>query len=381
MLLQQKHLFNLSDDVTYLNCATMSAQLRSVEAIGIENLQKKSNPHQIESRHFFEDRKQLKERFAKLIDVEDHDTVCIIPSVSYGIATVIKNIHFNKADEVIILEEQFPSNFYAWKALEKEKGVTIKVIAAPPLQENRGDIWNEKILNAITPKTKAVAIPNVHWADGTKFNLESIRARSKEVNAYLIIDGTQSVGAIPISIKKLQPDALICAGYKWLMGAYGLGMAYYGERFYDGRPLENNWINHEGSDDFTKLVQYNEAFRPKATRFDMGESSNFIHVPMLAEGIRQLLEWTPSAIQEYCESISSEGIRQLRNHGYFVEEDSNRGHHLFGIYCDNVKPIEVIKRSLAEKNIAVSYRGKAVRVAPNVYNSATDIEKLLSCFI
>jgi selenocysteine lyase/cysteine desulfurase len=376
----QKHLFNLAENVTYLNGATMSPQLKSVEKIGIENLLKKSTPQVIESKHFFEERAILKQRFALLIDSPDAESVSIIPSVSYGIANAVKNIPFEKGDEVILLEEQFPSNFYAWKHLETTIGVTIKTIAALNISKGRGRQWNEDILKAITSKTKAVSIPQVHWADGTLFNLKAIREKTNTVGAYLIIDGTQSVGAMEFSIKEIQPDALICGGYKWLMGGYGLGMAYYGERFHYGTPIENNWMNHVGSEDFTNLANYNENFKPKASRYDMGESTNFILTPMLSEGIRQLIEWSPQAIQDYCKRISEKPIQQLKNLGYFVEDENQRGHHLFGIYLPEGKNMQRIKERLQAENIYVSYRGKAIRVSPNVYNTEADLMKLIGCF-
>lgn len=376
----QKHLFSLPENVTYLNCATMSAQLKSVEKVGIENLLKKSTPYVIETKHFFEERAVLKQRFAQLIDCTDAESVSIIPSVSYGIANAAKNIPFKKGDEVILISAQFPSNFYAWKHLEKTEGVSVKTIAAPPTEKGRGNLWNEKLLDAINSKTKVVSIPQVHWADGTLFNLKAIREKTNEVGAYLIIDGTQSIGAMEFSVQEIQPDALICAGYKWLMGGYGLGMAYYGERFYDGIPIENNWMNHEGSEDFTNLAVYSESYKPKAARFDMGESSNFILTPMLSEGIRQLNEWSPKAIQEYCKIISERPIQQLKALGYFIEEEAFRGHHLFGIYLPEGKDMQQIKDRLQAKSIYVSYRGKAIRVSPNVYNTEEELMKLVECF-
>ena len=165
------------------------------------------------------------------------------------------------------------------------------------------------------------------------------------------------------------------------MGAYGLGMAYYGERFYEGAPLEDNWINHQGSEDFTNLARYNPEFKPKANRYDMGESSNFIHVPMLAEAIRQIMDWTTEGIQQYCKEITYDAIQTLTNHGYYIEAPENRGHHLFGIYTRGRKSMETIKQSLTESNIQVSYRGEAIRISPHLYNTREDLEKLVNCFI
>jgi selenocysteine lyase/cysteine desulfurase len=381
MIACQKHMFGLTNDVTYLNCATMSPFLRSVERIGIEHLKRKSNPQHIESEHFFTDRKILKQRFAKLIDVPDPDSVSIIPSVSYGIATVAKNIPFKKGDEIVVLEDQFPSNIYPWKRVAFEKEVKIITVPAPPLYKGRGKEWNEKLMEAITERTKVVTIPHAHWSDGTLFNLRAIRQKTNETGAYLIIDGTQSIGAVPFSVSEIAPDAIICGGYKWLLGAYGLGMAYYNERFYDGVPIEDNWINHLGSEDFTSLAKYNPEFKPKSTRYDMGESSNFILVPMLAEGIRQLSDWTANGIQDYCKDITLQGINALRDHGYFVEEEEYRAHHLFGIFCTGKKSLSEVKEIMIRENIKVSFRGQSIRVSPHLYNTIADIEKLVNCFI
>ena len=381
MLECQKHLFSLSEGPTYLNCATMSAQMKSVEQIGIENLLKKSNPFLIESKDFFDDREILKQRFAQLIKAPDPQSIAIIPSVSYGVAIVAKNIPFEKGDEIVILGEQFPSNYYAWKQLEKDKGIIIKAIKAPEIDKGRGAKWNQAVLEAISPKTKMVSMPIVHWTDGTRFDMKAIRKRTSEVEAFLVIDGTQSIGAMPFSISEIQPDALICAGYKWLMGSYGLGLAYFGERFYKGSPLENNWISHEGSEDFSNLVNYNEKFKPKSARYDMGESSNFVFTPMLSEAIRQLIIWTPTAIQEYCKTITENVLPVLEKNGFFIEDAAFRGHHLFGIYLPNNASMQVLKEKISEKNIFVSYRGNAIRISPNVYNTKEDIEKLISCFL
>jgi selenocysteine lyase/cysteine desulfurase len=381
MLNNQKYLFNLSNDTTYLNGAYMSPQLRTVTDIGIENLNKKSQPHTITGNDFFSEKIVLRERFAQLIGSSDPETIAIIPSVSYGIATAMHNILFKKEDEIVVLEEQFPSNYYSWKQLEAEQGVVIKTICAPALEKGRGQAWNTRILESITSKTKCVAIPIVHWADGTKFDMESIRKRTNEVGAYLIIDGTQSIGAMPFSVADIKPDALICAGYKWLLGPYSLGLAYFGERFHTGTPIENNWMNHQDSENFANLVNYNLEFKPKAVRYDVGESSNFILTPMLSEALKQLLTWTPKAIQQYCQSLCEEPIKRLQEAGYFIEEPNDRAHHLFGIYLPEDKNMETLKRLISSKNIFVSYRGQAIRVAPNVYNDADDLEKLLSCFL
>ncbi len=380
ILNNQKHLFSLPKEVTYLNGAFMSPLLRSIEVIGAEAIHKKAIPFTITTEDFFEGQTTLKKRFAKLIHASDYLNIAVIPSVSYGIANVVKNISLKKGDEVILLKEQFPSNIYSWKQAELETGCTLKIISPPTFSENRAKQWNEKIIQTINSNTKVVAIPQLHWADGTFFDLKAIRKKTKNVGAFLIIDGTQSVGAFPFSIQNIKPDALICAGYKWLMGPYSIGVAYYSDEFCKGIPIEENWINHENSENFSQLVNYNYKYQHKAWRFSVGESSNFILTPMLSEGINQLLKWTPEKIQAYCKSISEEAINDLKELGCFIEDESFRGHHLFGIYLPKNKDLETIKKRLTRQQIYVSFRGNAIRVSPNVYNTKEDLKKLVACF-
>lgn len=380
MLSNQKHLFSLSDSVSYLNGAYMSPQLKSVESIGIESLRRKNRPYTITAEDFFSGPELLKKRFGTLTEIADPQNIAIIPSVSYGIATVANNIRLNKGEEILLIEEQFPSNVYTWKRVAEKYKATLKIVAPPKDFKERGKNWNKAILDAINTRTAVVAMPHVHWADGTLFDLKNIREKTNTVRSLLVIDGTQSVGALPFSVKELRPDALVCGGYKWLLGPYSLGVAYYSDTFNDGVPIEDSWMNRLHSEDFSGLTKYQDRFRPKAGRYSMGESSNFTLVPMLIKAIEQLLEWKPENIQDYCAAISESAIERLREKNCFVENGKYRANHLFGIYLPKEMDVETIKQRLIDHNIFVSYRGQAIRVACNVYNTETDFNKLLSCF-
>lgn len=358
----------------------MAPQLKSVTKVGLASVIQKAKPNEITPEDFFIQREVLKQRFATLVDAPNHKNIAIIPSVSYGIANAANNIPVHPGDEIIVVDEQFPSNVYVWQEVAKKHGASIAVIKPPKGFKNRGPLWNQNILDAITKKTAVVAIPHVHWADGTLFDLKAIRAKTEDVNAFLIIDGTQSVGALPFSVSEIKPDALICAGYKWLLGPYSTGVAYYSDAFNEGTPIEHNWMNRYNSEDFTGLTQYEDRYKEKAARYSVGESSNFVLTPMLIRAIEQLIEWSPEAIQEYCKTISTTAIQQLRNLGCFIEEDHRRAHHLFGIYIPDHIDLERLKTKLKEENIFISFRGNAIRVSSNVYNSEADFDRLLAQF-
>ena len=215
----------------------MSPLMKSVEKAGVEGMKRKRNPYAISQEDFFTDVEILRAEYAKLINVPEPRRIVIIPSVSYGIANVVRNVQLGKGDKIIVAAEQFPSNYYPWESRAGEVNADLHIVAPPSTPEARGKKWNERILEAIDSKTKIVSIGHVHWADGTRFDLEQIRKRTREVGSLLIIDGTQSVGAMPFDVQLLQPDALICGGYKWLMGPYSIGLAYYGSYFDKSPPL------------------------------------------------------------------------------------------------------------------------------------------------
>jgi selenocysteine lyase/cysteine desulfurase len=376
MLTSKRAKFTLPPQLTYLNCAYMSPLLKSVEKVGIRAVRKKRNPVPITQQDFFTETELLRNEYAKLINAPDPKRIVIIPSVSYGMANVVRNLDIKKGQHIIVAAEQFPSNVYPWQRLCEDAGAQVISVAPPDNYSNRGKRWNEKILENINANTKAVAIGQVHWADGTRFDLEAIRKRTREVGALLIVDGTQSVGALPFDVQRLQPDALICAGYKWLLGPYSIGLAYYGPHFDNGKPIEENWINRLNSEDFAGLVNYQHQYQPGALRYEVGEHSNFILVPMLLKAIQQLNNWGPDRIQEYCQHIGQPVLQKLAEKGFIIEDEAWRSAHLFGIRLPESVNMDVVKKSLLKQNVYVSFRGTAIRVSPNVYNTEKDFDKL-----
>lgn len=380
MLTNQRSEFSMPGGNVYLNCAYMSPMLKSVEKKGIEGIKSKRNPASITGEDFFKDTEKVRKEFSKLINGEP-GRIVLVPSVSYGLANVVNNIKLAASDNIIVAAEQFPSNYYPWQRVHQDTGAELRIVSPPDELQNRGKVWNERLLDAIDPHTKLVALGNVHWADGTLFKLKEIRKRTKDVGALLVIDGTQSVGALPFDVKEIQPDALVCAGYKWLMGPYSLGLAYYGEYFDQGKPVEENWINRLHSENFAGLVNYETNYQPGSLRYEVGEHSNFILVPMLLEALKQINQWKPKAIQQYCARITYKPITLLREAGFWVEDNQFRGHHLFGLRLPVNVPAEKIKKALLKNKISVSFRGDAIRVSPHLYNSETDLMKLVRALV
>ena len=376
----QKHLFSLPEDVHYINCATMSPLSKAVEAVGLQSVTRKSRPYEITQEHFFDTLEVVKDRFATLVNCPA-DRIAIMPSVSYGMATVVKNLLKKRPatpqHKVVIVGEEFPSDVYPWEELTQERGVRIETIMPPDTLLQRGQRWNELLLEAIDHTTLAVCISPTHWADGTLFDMQAIGDRCRQFGSFFAIDGTQHVGAFPFDIQEVKPDFLVCAVYKWLLGPYGNALAYCSDFFDDGTPLEQTWTGRLGSQEFKDLVNYQSEYRPGAYRYNMGESSNFIQLPMIAEALQHILDWTPEGIQAYARNLIAEPLVQIQEAGFWVEAEDHRASHLFGIRPVNGQDLDQIRQRLLREKIFVSYRGSSIRISVNVWNDASDMDCLV----
>lgn len=360
----QKNLFSLDSDVHYLNCAFKAPLLKSAEAKCHEALIRERNPFHIGVQDFFDPSEEIKKEFAHLVNGQPGD-IAIIPSTSYGFGNVLANASPKAKGRVIIGSKEFPSGYYA---LERW--------ASDNQQELIISETNEEILSSITDQTSVVLVSSVHWINGYLFNLETIGSKCAEVGAIFIVDGTQSVGALPIDVKRFQIHALVCAGYKWLFGPYSLGVAYIHERFHSGSPIEESWSNRVNYRTFHALTDYVDDYRPGAARFNVGETSNFILSPILLDGLKQVNAWGPHNIQDYCSQLKGKLVDGLSNQGIILdsEESSN---HLFSISLPEGFDIASVQKELMENKIYTSLRGSSIRVSLNAFNDEMDTQKLV----
>lgn len=372
-LICQRNRFTLETGAHYLNCSYMAPLSNAVVDAGVAGIERKVRPWEIEPRDFFAGVESVKELFGRLVNA-DKSRLAIIPSVSYGFATVARNLCVEPGQNVVTAHQQYPSNMYPWRRLS-DGNVAIRTVECPD-PEQRGQRWTESLLQAIDGDTALVALAPAHWTDGTRFDLQRVGARAREVGAAFVVDGTQWIGAAPFDVAALEPDAVVCAGYKWLTGPYSIGVAYYGSRFDQGTPIEETWMGRLGSEDFNGLVDYQDEYRPGAARYDVGEASNFILTPMLEAALRQVLDWGVTEIGDYCRGLTNDLVGELREQGFGVEDDAWRSDHFFGLRVPSRIDLGTLKQRLQQRRVSVSSRGGVLRVSPHVYNDETDIQAL-----
>jgi selenocysteine lyase/cysteine desulfurase len=367
----QRDLFEVPDDIAYLNCAYMSPQLRSAREIGEAAVARKSRPWEITPDDFFEGSEEIRALFARLVG-GDADGVAIIPSVSYGIAVAAANVPIDEGQSILILEDQFPSNVYAWRELAKRRGAKLVTVARPVDYD-----WTRAVLEGIDRDTAVVAVPNCHWTDGSILDLSRIGAAAREAGAALVVDGIQSLGAHPFDVAEVRPDFLVASAYKWLLGPYSVGFLYAGEGYRQGTPLEHNWITRRGSEEFSGLVNYQDAFQPGARRYDVGERSNFALLPVAAEALRRILDWGVENVSETIGALTDSIEEKARERGIETIPKARRARHMIGLKLGPEAPPDLAAR-LAAQNVFVSVRGESVRVSPHLYNTEADAERLFA---
>jgi selenocysteine lyase/cysteine desulfurase len=369
----QRDLFEMPDDVAYLNCAYMGPLSRQARAAGEAGIARKAQPWRVAAADFFTESEETRALFSELVGA-DADGMAIIPSASYGVAVAAANLPVAPGQRILTLEDQFPSNLYAWRNLAEHTGATLVTIPRPADYE-----WTTAVLAELDERTAVAALPNAHWTDGGLVDLMKIGERAREVGAALVVDGSQSVGAYPFDVKAIQPDFLICPTYKWLLGPYSLGFLYAAPHQRAGRPLEWNWITRAGSEDFAGLVNYRDEFQPGARRYDVGERSNFALMPVAKAALEQILEWGVAELSPTLRTMTDEVASRATALGLSVAPAHLHASHLIGLRAKRL-PADLPAR-LAQSQVYVSVRGDSIRVSPHLYNTQADIDRLFATLV
>lgn len=367
----QRDKFLLDKDITYLNCSYMAPKLKTVIEAGKEALERFSSPWLYSPDDFWSTVERCRAQFAQIIGASP-EQVAVIPSVSYGLATAAQNVPIQFGKEILVLKDQFPSNIYVWRKLAKQRSLRIVTVDREP-----GKSLTEAVLENIYENTSLVCIPQVRWSDGAFIDLEKVSVKARSFRASLVVDGIQSVGIHPFDVKKIRPAFLAVSSYKWLMGPYNLGFLYVDENFLEGEPLELNWLNRKDSGDFKNLTSYQEHFQPGARRFDMGEKTQFLQMPMCEAALDQILNWGIENLAQSIGVLSKKLRAGVQDMGYGLLPETESLPHIVGILESERRFPKNLDEKLKKAKIYVSFRGNSIRVSPHVYNTQAEIERFL----
>ncbi|MGC2246089.1 MAG: aminotransferase class V-fold PLP-dependent enzyme [Terriglobales bacterium] len=372
MLPCQRQLFDIPDEVAYFNCAYMSPLMKSALEAATAGLERKAHPWELTAEEFFTGAEEFRKTAAQLLN-SSADCIAIVSSAGYGIQTAARNLTVRKGQSIIVLSEQFPSNYYPWQRLAEQNGAALKVVPWPT-----DDDWTSAVLSCLTNDVAIAALPNVHWTSGGRLDLARIGAACRRLGSALVLDLTQSLGAIDFDVNGVQPDFAVAASYKWLLGPYSTGLMYVAPKWHGGSPLEEGWIQRANSRDFASLILYSDEYDSGARRFDMGERSNFALLPAAMRAMRQILEWKVTQISETCEAMNRRLAAAAAELGFSLPAEAFRAPHYLCLRRKAAIPKE-LSETLSREKIFVSVRGSSIRVTPHVYNTVEDCERLIAC--
>ncbi|GAB7080767.1 aminotransferase class V-fold PLP-dependent enzyme [Megalodesulfovibrio paquesii] len=374
MTITPRQLFELPADVAYFNCAFTSPLPRAGVAAATAALQAKAQPWTMGPADFFATLERIRPLAGEVFGV-DGERIAIVPASSYGLAIAARNLPLKAGQDVLVLEDQFPSNVYCWQKKACAGGGNLVTVKRPA-----DDDWTAAVLTALDgpagERVGIAALPPCHWTDGTLVDLVRIGARCRERGIALTVDATQALGAMPLDLAAIDADFVVSASHKWCFGAYGIGFCIVHPRWFDGEPLEENWLNRKDSDDFSKLVDYADAYRGGARLFDMGGVSAFIQLPMVEEGLKLLRHWAVPNIAAHNAAMLQTILDAATALGFSAPAPAARGPHMTGLRSRTLP--QGLAKALAARKVFVSVRGTSIRIAPHLYNTAEDVSRLLA---
>ncbi len=363
--------FELPDDAVYLNCANMAPRLRSVSIAGHSAVDAMAAPWSVAAGDWFAGTAALRRLFSGLIGAPERDAA-LVPSVSYGIALAARNLPLREGDNIVLIDREYPSNYYSWATAARQCGAQIRMATSSP-----GVSVTQTVLAAMDRRTAVVSVPQCRWTDGAFVDVVRIGEAARKHGAALVIDASQSLGAYPLDVAECRPDFLVSVGYKWLLGPYGLSYLYVDERWHaEGVPLEESWLHRAGSENFAALADYTDAYQPGAARFNQGESPQFYLQPMAIAALSQVSQWRPARIQQrlrewtdaLCERAGSIGLA-------FPAADQRIG-HMVGLRA-GARPLPAdLLEKLRSDGIHAAVRGESIRVSPHLHNGEADLQRL-----
>ena len=367
----QRNLFSIPNDIAFLNTAYMSPLTTSVvEAINL-GTRLKASPWDISISDFFKNSELARELFSKIVNVKP-ESVALVPSASYGMETAARNLKVGEGRTIVMLENQFPSHVYPWRRLIKNTGGKIIKVS----EEDDRSI-TELLLKKIDKKCAIVALPNVLWTNGILVDLIAISKKCKQVGAALVLDLTQSLGAMETDLSKVDPDFAVVASYKWMMSPYSTGYLYVAEKHWDGDPIEGNWISRKESKNFSNLINYTDSYEVGAIRFDVGERANFALLPGAIQAMKQIEEWGVKNIEATLANNNLILSERLRDLGFTIPKEANRGPHFIGARHPGGLKKDLLQ-ILASNRVYISERGGVLRITPHLWNNMEDFDKFIN---
>jgi cysteine desulfurase / selenocysteine lyase len=310
----------------------------------------------------------LRTRFATLINARSIDEIVPMPNTAAGLNTAALSLPLRAGDNVLVLDGDYPANIYPWMNLA-HRGVLTKFVP-----QRNGGLDLDLLVSRMDARTRVVAISTVMFATGFRNDIEAVGRICKERGIFLVVDGIQSLGALPFDVQAANVDMLACGSQKWLMGPLGGGFLYVRKELLDDL-VPGAYVGSASVVDAANFLDYNFTLQPTAERFNIG-TPNLGGMIGLRASVELLQEIGIEQVAERVLMLGNLVIDELGERGYTMAADT-APEHRSGIVIVNVDDPAATSARLGEHGIYCIPRGKGIRIAPHFYNTEDDIMRLV----
>jgi len=277
----------------------------------------------------------------------------------------------SKDQNVVSTEIVFPSTVYPWQRVSNSTGCEIRLA-----KEKNNFIHINEIITLIDQHTAVVCISHVEYGNGQTFDLHLLAEAAHEHGALLVVDATQSAGAIPIDVQACPVDALISGAYKWLCGPFGAAFMYLAPHLQT--KLEPGLVGFRSHKNMWNLDASRIDYPQSAQKFEFSTMA-FGCAVGLTRAINYLNDVGVENIFQHNRQLADRLIEGLHSRGAVITspmEDVNRS-SIVRAHFENIGSKKIIQ-SLKRAGVFVSRRGDSIRFSPHLYNSMSDIDKALA---
>ena len=314
-------------------------------------------------------KRRIKEILAGLLGCQPNE-LALIHNTAEGMNFISQGLSLKPTDEIILLENEYPSNIYPWRHWGK-KGV--KIFSTP--MEASPTAFTRALRQMVTDKTRVISLSAVHWCTGMPLPIDQIGMLCRERRIDFVVDGAQGVGIQRIDLKKTNIDYMAFPAWKWLMGPLGLGVLYVSESKLDS--LQPTFVGPDSVVHSESYLPYKSELKPGADRFSFSTAS-----------INDLVHF--QAALEFLESIGFERVRKrlfklsehlvkgLRQIGFHVLADEFPEHPSGIVVGENPRiSSDLIFSHLKKNDIVAAKRLGSIRFSPHIYISHEQIDKVI----
>lgn len=293
--------------------------------------------------------------------------VALVPDVSTGIARFVEAFPWNRGDEVLLSDLEFPSNVAPWLMARDRHGIRVRVV---PTRD--GTLGVDDLVAAGSDRTRVVAVSYVSFKSGGRVDLAAVARWTREIGAVLCVDATQALGVVHLPSSGW--DVLWCSGYKWLLGVHGVAIMALREPVLERLPVgAAGWrsqIDPFAPDRFERV-----AWHADARRFHAGMPS-FGAIFVLETAIRALQDVGIDTIEAHVSALGSQLLNGLRDIGIRPLTPSDPQHRA-GIVAYESAAFAQLGAALDAARVDVWARDGRVRISFHHYTSVGDIDRCL----